>query len=392
MLLAMMIACSEVAPPAIPPAPAEPDMVEVAQGGPAGEGHAPTYDAELAWVDLRLAHFAARAEARPEDLGATRAVELLIERAHLTGDPADHDRAQRLLDAAFAASPAGGGPHDAAASLATTLHRYDPALDHLQHVRGGDALRAAIALDRGEYDAARQALEALAETGDPAHLSRLAIVRWKTGDIEGAHAALDQAEARYHGAAHRPRAWVHLQRGLIDLEHARLDDAMAHYRDAERAMAGYWLIDEHIAEVHLRRGQLADAERMYRDLVDRTENPELMDQLAETLDALGREDEARVMVRRAREAYDRRLARYPEATWGHALGHWETYGDPAEHVAMAEANFRNRPNGEAAIGLIRALHRVGRIDDARAQLVALQGTAFRSPEVALVEALLRSEP
>ena len=49
------------------------------------------------------------------------------------------------------------------------------------------------------------------------------------------------------------------------------------------------------------------------------------------------------------------MARIPEAIAGHALEHYLSAApQPAKALALAEANFRNRPYGDAAIALARA--------------------------------------
>lgn len=48
------------------------------------------------------------------------------------------------------------------------------------------------------------------------------------------------------------------------------------------------------------------------------------------------------------------MARFPEASWGHALGHFLEFGDPARAVDLAERNWRLHPNEEARSALAAA--------------------------------------
>ena len=387
--VALLLACtSSEAPPApIEPVPAAAEAPALPKPGRAKDQVEPTWKAELGDLDRRLAFFEKRAENPADAVAVGQAVGLLLERAHLTGDYADYTRADQLVQRALAARET-TLVHAAAASLDYSLHRYASAEAHLSKSGGDAGLSAAIAFDRGQYAEAGEAYVRLAASEKPIDLSRLAIFRWKTGAIDEAEDLLSRSEAKYFGRSHRARAWVHLQRGLIDLDHGRLDEALVHYRDAEAAMQGYWLIDEHIAEIHLIREQYDEAEKMYRDLVERTGNPEFLDRLADVLAATGREAEAKEVVARARAAYEQRLALFPEATWGHAIDHWLAWGAPEEALRMAEANYTNRPNGEAALARIEALLKVGREADARAALDALRQTPFRSPEVDAIGARL----
>lgn len=380
------------APTTPPAADAEPPQPQ--PGGPAGAAVARTWEAELAEVDHRLAFFEARIEARPEDtIAVGQAVSLRLDRAQLTGDYADYAKAQALLDAAFALvqdKAAAAGPHGPAVQLDLALHRYGAALEHLPYLRSTAEYQASIDFELGKYDEAGPVFEKLATSKRPVHLSRLAVYRWKTGDMDAAERLLEEAESGYHGRFHRPEAWYHLHRGILDLERGRLDDALAHYRDAESKLSGYWLIDEHVAEIHLLKGELDEAKSMYRDLVKRTGNPEFMDRLAETLEQQGQAEQAKEVVAAARAAYDARLAQFPEATWGHALDHWLSWGDPAEALEMARKNHENRPNGEAKLALARALAKNGKVDEARKLLAEVQASPFDVPEVAAVAEELKA--
>jgi predicted Zn-dependent protease len=272
------------------------------------------------------------------------------------------------------------------------LHRYESAKEHLAFLRSGAGPKAQLDMAMGRYDDARPVLERMAESKRPEHLSRLAIFRWKTGDLDGADALLVEADAGYHGRFHRPEAWYHLHRGIFDLERGQYHDAMAHYLAAKDELAGYWLIDEHIAEIHLLQGNLEKARSMYEDLVERTGNPEFMDRLAETLEQQGEADAAKAMIARARAAYEERLKQFPEATWGHAIDHWIAWGDPAEALEMARKNHANRPNGDAKLALIQALMKAGELAEARKVMKEVQDSPFDVPEVAeLAEALKQAK-
>jgi len=74
--------------------------------------------------------------------------------------------------------------------------------------------------------------------------------------------------------------------------------------------------------------------------------------------------------------FEERLARWPEAAAGHALGHFLKSGsDPRRAVALAEANARSRPYGDAQVQLAQAYLLAGRRREARAVVDA----ALQSP-------------
>ncbi len=375
-----LFACQSTVQTELPPAEEAP-AVDAPKPGPAGANHAKTYEAELAALDRRLAFFEGKAKQNPNSLSTPQAAGLLGERAALTGDYADFERAFALIDAALIADDRHSRAWAARAGLNFSLHRYAEMTEDLSKTKWQKSLEGALLVEQGKYDEAEAILVKQAESKQPQDLNRLAIFRWKTGDLEAAHALLDEAERRYHGPWHRTRAWIHLHRGIFDLDQGNYDEAMAHYRDAEKELAGYWLIEEHIAEIHLLKGELDEAHALYADLIERTGSPEFMDRQSEVLEAQGKPEEAAAMVARARAAYEERLASWPEATWGHALDHWLAHGEPAEALEMAKKNHDNRPNGEAKLGLAHAYLKVGQPGEARKLLGELRASRFRSPEI-----------
>jgi len=370
--------------PAAEPAPSTPEPV--AKPGPADEQLERTWEAELAEVDRRIDYFEQRIELKGEDaLALKQIVSLLLDRAQLTGSYDDYARADAVVEAEFAKSAAtANGPHASAFAVDMALHRYASAKGHLAFVNPSAGPQAQLDFALGNYEAAGEVFERMAKSERPIYVARLAIYRWKVGDLDGADALLAQAAEDYHGRFHRPDAWYQLHRGIMDLERDQLHDAMAHYIAAKDELDGYWLIDEHMAEIHLLQGHLDKARSMYEDLVERTGNPEFMDRLAETLEQQGHDAEAEAMVAKARAAYEERLERFPEATWGHAIDHWLAWGDPAEALEMARKNAANRPNGDAKLALVQALMKAGELGEARTLMKEIQASPFAVPEVAAV--------
>jgi tetratricopeptide (TPR) repeat protein len=324
-----------------------------------------------------------------------------LERARLSGDYDDYARAEDALARAFALAPAKAGPVSTRARLNFSLHRLPQVDEDLARmakkiVQNDNfkarriGLKADTALQRGRYAEALAGFEdALRYKRNITGYARLARYRWLTGDFERAERLYDQAERTIApGAANTTRAWLNLQRGLMDLDRGRHLDALAHYNDAARAVPGYWLVDEHIAEILTLEGRDAQALALYRDIIRRTNNPEFMDAVAGILRAQGDEPGAREMIQRARAAYDRRLARFPEAAYGHALDHFLDFAkDPAKTVALAEANHTLRPGGIAKTKLARAYLAAGRLDDAR----ALVNVALASPYTSAALHMIASE-
>ncbi len=333
----------------------------------------PTYRAESLRTTHLIESLRGSALASPDSwMALEQLASAHLERARLTGAYGDYAAAESLIAAAFRRAPVGAGPFMLRASLSFSLHRLDRVEGDLRQeerrvVLDGPAraaiegMRGDVALQRGHLAEARRRFDrALALHDDMTGRARLAQCLWKLGDWDGAAAEYRKGAAMYHGPAARPRAWTKLQLGLMELSRDRLDSAMARYREAELEMPGWWLVEEHIAEVIFRRGDLADAEARYLDLVARTGDPEFMDQLARIHRERGDEKGTAEWAGRAEIAHRARMARFPEASWGHALGHFLDFGSPAEALDLAERNWRLRPNAEAREALAEAYRRAGR--------------------------------
>ena len=165
------------------------------------------------------------------------------------------------------------------------LHRLDAAENDLRVLDaatpGVEALRADLAFHRGRYDDARRGYAHEVElAGKWDDYARLAYLQSRTGDFAAADRSYAQAEEQISVKEMRSYAWVELQRGLLSFERGRYEDALAHYRKADRAYSGYWLIEEHIAEVLDRLGKRGGAIAMYEKIIARTHNPEYVNALA----------------------------------------------------------------------------------------------------------------
>jgi len=235
-------------------------------------------------------------------------------------------------------------------------------------------------LQRGEYT---QALEGF-QRSNSLHrsitgLSRLANYHWKAGEFVYAFRYLNDAEALYVNESPMEPAWFDLQRGLMALDQGKWDEALTHYRNADDHLSGWWLVGEHIAEVQALLGQTEEAKVAYEQLIQKTGNPEFMDALAGIHQARGEDAMAKGWIEKARTAYEARLDRFPEATWGHALDHFLEFApDPKDAVLMAEQNHTLRPGGEAKVKLAEAYLKAGKAEQARALVETTLSGPYRS--------------
>jgi predicted Zn-dependent protease len=348
------------------------------------------YELERRSLDEAIERGISLTASRPDDgLLALEVVSLHLERARLTGDYADFGRARDKLESR---PPSAGtaAPHCLLrARLDYTLHRLKSARERLAACPpGNDAselagLAADLAMHSGNYREAEATYRALVnQVGTPTHFVRLGLLKAKTGSPAEAAALLEAAERRYHGSSATMKAWLRLQRGLVALDRGRLDEALALYRQASDELPGWWLVDEHIAEVTALRGDKAAARELYRSVVERTQAPELLDALAALEYEMGDKASAEKRRGEARALYEKRLAEYPEASAGHALDHF--LADPAEAtraLALAKSNHATRPFGEASIALAKAWMRSGQAAKARSLLEGELAKGWDTPEL-----------
>ena len=350
---------------------------------------APTYAAEVQKLNAGIEHGIALSSKQSGDtLIPLQVVSLYQERARLTGSYDDYAKAEALL----ATLPAGPKPSAslclAQARLHYTLHRLKQAsvaLDTCPTTAEPTevaALRADIALYSGRYREAEAVHRALVnDVGIPPNFVRLGLTKKWLGSPGEAAALLEAAEKRYHAGAPTMLAWLKLQRGLVALDRGRFDEALAMYRLAADALDGWWLIDEHIAEVLLLSGKTQEAKRLYESIVARTGNPEFMDALAAIEHQGGNHDNAKKLLQRAREIYEQRLIAFPEAAAGHALDHFlQDEADAKLALALAQKNFATRPYGEAAIALAKAWMLTDKPDRAAPLIEAQLAGGWDTPE------------
>lgn len=352
---------------------------ETASRGQPGVPAAPSFSGELKKLDAAIAHGLELAERQPDNSQIPlEVVGLYLERARLTGRYDDYSKAESLLSR-LARSGNGAATCLASARLHFTLHRLTHAnrvlhdcpatLDKAEVA----ALQADISLYQGQYRQAEAVYRALVnDVGLAPHYVRLALLRKWLGAPGEAAALLEAAEKRYHGGAPVMLAWLKLQRGQLAMDRGRLDEALALFRLASDAMPGWWLVDEHIAEVQLLMGNAAESRRLYQEIVARTDAPEFLDALASIELQSGNADRAQQLISRADATHQQRMAAFPEAAAGHVLGHLLKYSlDPARALQVAQRNFDARPYGDSAIALAQA-HLLAGKPDAAAGLIKSQ--------------------
>ena len=223
----------------------------------------------------------------------------------------------------------------------------------------GQQLNADINFQEGRYLDAKSGYERVIEdsrTWD--NLVRLAYFKAKMGDEAGAEQLYGEAEDEISAKEMRSYAWVELQRGLLDLSHGRYAETRAHYHRADEAYSGYWLIDEHMAELLGAQGKFDEAVTLYEEVVGRVPKAELQQAIGELYALMGKPDQAQLWLDRALAAYDESVERGDVHYYHHLT---DFYADVRENgteaVRWARKDYELRQNFAAEGALAWALYR-----------------------------------
>ncbi|MDC0720977.1 tetratricopeptide repeat protein [Nannocystis bainbridge] len=368
--------------------PTPPPVVAAKPVAPAAAGA--DYASLLAELDQTIQGLRARADKRPGDwLTRMHLGSALLERAGLTNQLDDFARVQAVLDEAFAIAPPGSGPVLVAARFNFAIHRLGEAEKYLDIVdrravpRRDDqtlarVLRAEIAAQRGQYETAMAELTAIAAAEPMVATAELALLHAKTGKPGEAEILLEQALQATGPKDARRRAWIELQHGIVAMERGELQSALKHLHAADAELAGWWLVREHIAEIHHRRDQHAEAIAIFEDLVRTADLPQHMDALAGLYRHTGAAERADEWIARSAARWEQQLARFPEAAMGHALQHYQQFGPQERALELAIANHAVRPGGDAKVALAQAYLGAGQAAEALALVEQALGSPYRT--------------
>jgi tetratricopeptide (TPR) repeat protein len=349
-------------------------------------GRASDYDNELAQIQQQTAAITGDPVEK-----ATKHAFLVYRRASLTADFADFKAAETAIDGAIAEIGPSEDLYLLKANFDFKLHRLARTKEDLEKTpdladdAGAAALRADLALQEGRYGEAKKGYEAaLRKKRSWDNLARLAYLKSRTGDVSGADKLYVRAEDEISAKEMRSYAWVELQRGLLNFDAGRYDKALSHYQRADQAYSGYWLIEEHIAEVLHALGRTDESVALYRKIIERTHNPEYVSALAAILD---QED----LYSEAERLFQEQSALYPEAALGHYLKYMIGRKSPSpDLLALAKKNVQLRPNGDAKLLLARAYLKLNEPAKARAEIDEILATPWRTPELGKVARQIRS--
>lgn len=331
------------------------------------------FEIELDRIDQAIGELEAGAFAPPIDSErATKYVYLVYQRASLSGSLDGFDVAEKSLQRAIAELGPASDLYFLKANLDFKFHRLTAVRDDLETGHDlrdtiqGRALRADLDFQEGRYQEARAGYEAVIKedlTWD--NLARLAYFKFKMGDIAAAEQLYIEAEDELTAKEMRHYAWVELQRGVLQLRQGCYQEAAAHYDRADRAYSGYWLVDDHKAELLGAEGKFAEAAQLYERVIARAPRPEFQQALGELYEVLGQRARAEGFYQKALAGYLESAERGDVHFYHHLADFFaDVREDGAEAVKWARRDIALRRNFSTLAALAWSLYRAGEFAEA----------------------------
>ena len=258
------------------------------------------------------------------------------------------------------------------AHAAFKLHKLaavDSALPAVPSVYASDEerlIRADLDFQHGHYQAAESGyVEVLQRERSWGALARLAYLCGNMGDVTDADGLYEEAEDQLTAKEMLAYAWLEVQRGFLDFARGRLREARSHYRRADAAYPGYWLVEEHIAELLGAEGRYEAATGIFERIVSAIEPPDLEQAIGELYDLAGRARPAGYWKERALSAYLQSAQRGEVHYYHHLVDYYaDVAEDGGEAVKWAYKDLQLRENFATQPTLAWAFYRYGRVSEA----------------------------
>ena len=317
----------------------------------------------------------------------TKYVYRLYQRAALSGNLEYFQEVEAELNGAIARLGPAPDLCLLKANLDFKLHRVAQTKLDLQMSSGlaetsqGKAIFADIIFQEGNYQEARKLYESLVDkerTWD--NLARLAHLRARTGDVAAADRLYVEAEDELTAKEMRSFSWVELQRGLLHFIYGRFPKAREHYDRANRSYSGYWLVEEHLANLLAAEHKLEEAAAIYRHLLQRAPKPEIQQALGDIYRHMGKQREAEDCFQKALAIYLQSAARGDVHYYHHLVDFYcDAHRDEDQALKWAGKDLELRNNSSTQAAMARVLHLAGHNEEARQMIDRALASGAREP-------------
>ena len=349
-------------------------------------------EALLAALDHEIGLWAASLAANEGDyIAATRLGGLHLQRARITGDLGDYDRALDASERAVAADPIFWAGHTLRATVLFALHDFAGALAEAQTTFAADptqldalAVIGDASLELGDVTAAADAYAELLDAAPtPPVWSRLAHLAFLLGDtraaLDGANravAAVDPAEDPAGAAFYR------YQLGEIHRSLGNLSDASAAFEDSLDALDGYVPAEAALANVREAQGRRTEAIRLLEAAATARPQPEILAALGDLYALAG--DDARAEEQYALVERIGTLARAGGGIYDRQLILFAADHDRGVDLAVsaAAASLERRKDVYGYDAHAWALLAAGRVDEASAAIEVALALGTPDPRIA----------
>lgn len=331
------------------------------------------YVAEIWRIDQDIAKTGAAASsdlADPERI--TRHVYGLYQKASISGDLLALTAVERAIDDALPLLSNPGDLYLLKAQVAFKFHKLADvesallAVPSVYDSEEGRLIRADLDFQHGRYSAAESGyVDVLGHERSWGALARLAHFRGKMGDSADADRLYEGAEDQLTAKEMRAYAWLEVQRGFLDFTRGRHGEARLHYQRADAVYPGYWLVEEHIAELLGAEGRYEEGAAIYQRIVSSVHRPELEQAVGELYELAGRNGPAVYWKERALSAYLQSVQRGEIHYYHHLVDYYaDVAEDGGEAVKWAYKDLQLRENFATQAALAWAFYRDGRFGDA----------------------------
>ena len=305
----------------------------------------------------------------PADYHAPTALAVAyIQHAQLTGDVSFYAKAEERVKASIAIEKANLEAMLVLAQVYSAQHRFKESIELADKVMIAKPMdppslgvKGDAQLNLGDLAGAEKTYAELKKVEDGFYYqSRDANLKYMKGDTQGAIATLKEALEVAPSSMPASIAWCNVQIGQLYFMSGQFDQAKEFYAAALVAIPGYAPALDHQAELFAARENYGEAEKIYKELIEKSPRPDLQQALGDMYLYRGMKDEAKKWHTLAADAYTKSVDAGNFHYAHHLAGFYcDSQENPAEALKWAKKDFEMRQSCYAYDTLAWALYKNG---------------------------------